>query len=448
MTKITTWAATLATLMTSVALTGVSAANAADLGGNCCADLEERIAELEATTARKGNRKVSLTVSGWVNEALFLWDDGVERNTYVGTNGREQSRVRFVGDAKINSDLSAGYILEIGVWGADSRNFTQDDDSGGSRAGTTTLRRSSWFLKSKTFGKFLVGKDAPANYHLLDDANATNTRTFADPEANDYALGGFFARNSNGKGFILNTTPNPDANLKWTDILVGVQNDTIGQDGLRNVVRYDSPEFAGFTFTATWGEDDIWATSLTYKNTLGDFDLLGKVGYGEVTDEGQRCAPKPGATDESCEMWGVAGTVLHKPTGLYVFAAYSGAKDENRKDVQAQADDSDSLWFVQAGIERKWLDLGKTTIYGQYQESDGGSNVNVNLAGLGGGFIQSSDINFWGLGVVQKIENAAMDLYVTYTHAEGDFKLNDAGAISKVNLEEFDSIITGARVQF
>ncbi len=43
-------------------------ASAADLGGNCCADLEERIAELEATTARKGNRKVSLTVSGWVAE--------------------------------------------------------------------------------------------------------------------------------------------------------------------------------------------------------------------------------------------------------------------------------------------------------------------------------------------------------------------------------------------
>lgn len=39
---------------------------AADLGGNCCADLEERIAELEATTARKGNRKVSLTSHGWV----------------------------------------------------------------------------------------------------------------------------------------------------------------------------------------------------------------------------------------------------------------------------------------------------------------------------------------------------------------------------------------------
>ena len=30
----------------------VGSASAADLGGNCCADLEERIAELEATTAR------------------------------------------------------------------------------------------------------------------------------------------------------------------------------------------------------------------------------------------------------------------------------------------------------------------------------------------------------------------------------------------------------------
>ena len=36
-------------------------AHAADLGGNCCADLEERIAELEATTSTKGNTRVTLT---------------------------------------------------------------------------------------------------------------------------------------------------------------------------------------------------------------------------------------------------------------------------------------------------------------------------------------------------------------------------------------------------
>jgi hypothetical protein len=50
-----------------VAAAGVmsTSAMAADLGGDCCADLEERVAELEATTARKGNRRMSLTVYGW-----------------------------------------------------------------------------------------------------------------------------------------------------------------------------------------------------------------------------------------------------------------------------------------------------------------------------------------------------------------------------------------------
>ena len=96
---------------------GFTPAAAADLGGDCCADLEERIAELEATTARKGNRKVSLNISGWVNESVFFWDDGTERNAYVGTNSLEQSRFRFTGDAKITNDWSAGYTLEIGVAG-------------------------------------------------------------------------------------------------------------------------------------------------------------------------------------------------------------------------------------------------------------------------------------------------------------------------------------------
>ena len=108
---------------------GFTPAAAADLGGDCCADLEERIAELEATTARKGNRKVSLTISGWVNESVFVWDDGTERNAYVGTNSLEQSRFRFTGDAKITNGWSAGYTLEIGVQGAASNKWDQINET-------------------------------------------------------------------------------------------------------------------------------------------------------------------------------------------------------------------------------------------------------------------------------------------------------------------------------
>ena len=58
-------------------------AEAADLGGDCCADLEERVAELEATTVRKGNKKVKVELYGRVNRVINFWDDGAEQNVYV-----------------------------------------------------------------------------------------------------------------------------------------------------------------------------------------------------------------------------------------------------------------------------------------------------------------------------------------------------------------------------
>ena len=143
---------------------GLSAgsASAADLGGNCCADLEERIAELEATTARKGNRKVSLTVSGWVAEQVMWWDDGAEQNVYV-TRSRHHAglalQVHRPGD-----DLS--WLV---CWLCDprrsqrlsSRRLNQDlqHNTSGSvlRSLRHTVLQSFWFVKSDHLGKLCVG---------------------------------------------------------------------------------------------------------------------------------------------------------------------------------------------------------------------------------------------------------------------------------------------------
>lgn len=67
-------------------------AAAADLGGNCCADLEERVAELEATTVRKGNRRVSLTLSGQVSRQIMYWNDNFDQDVYSVDNGLTTSR--------------------------------------------------------------------------------------------------------------------------------------------------------------------------------------------------------------------------------------------------------------------------------------------------------------------------------------------------------------------
>ena len=83
-------------------------ARAADLGGDCCANLEDRVAELEATTVRKGNKKVTVQLYGKMNWAVEWWNDGHERNMYTVNNDNESNRFGLIGKAKIQGDWSAG----------------------------------------------------------------------------------------------------------------------------------------------------------------------------------------------------------------------------------------------------------------------------------------------------------------------------------------------------
>src|SRR5215510_9046200 len=93
---------------------GTHPAKAADLGGGCCADLEERVAELEATTVRKGNKKVSVTISGWVVKLGTWWDDGHETNFYVGDKHTTlSSNIEVKGTATITPSWATGNTLEL-----------------------------------------------------------------------------------------------------------------------------------------------------------------------------------------------------------------------------------------------------------------------------------------------------------------------------------------------
>lgn len=422
----------------------ITSASAADLGGNCCADLEERIAELEATTARKGNRKVSLTISGWVNEAIFAWDDGSESNVYVGTNSLEQDRIKFAGKAKITDTWGAGYTLEIGINGAPSSLFSQENPgsvaSGTTEPNSLIIRKASWFIESKDLGKVTVGQDGTATYHLLDDADGTNTRNYSDAEAASVAMGLFNLR-VNG---VLQ-------GVQWGQVLAGFNNNTPGQSGRRNVVRYDSPAIAGFVLTAAWGEDDMWDTALTYKGEFGDFAIVGRVGYGESSTPANSgsCVSEPGSPapgSRDCQWWGAAGTIMHKPTGLYVYGGYGEQQDNNIDLARGPtAVDDNTTWFVQAGIEQKFVPLGKTTIFGEYRNDETGTPEAVRTLNGHATSIREGDFNFYAAGIVQNIENAAMDLYVIYRHAEGDVTDFDK---RNTNVDDFDMVISGARIQF
>jgi hypothetical protein len=192
--------------------------------------------------------------------------------------------------------------------------------------------------------------------------------------------------------------------------------------------------------------------SLTYNNTWGDFKVLGKVGYGRNSDENtSNCSkaagsgPTPIGNNQDCELFGAAGTIMHVPTGLYVYGGYAQNHDNEEAKV-AGTDATDTSWFLQGGIEQKWIPLGKTTIFGEYRHDDGGSNLAATFgSGAALGYVHDSSLNFAGGGVVQNIEAAAMDLYVVYRHADGDVT-NSKGA--NVDLDAFDAVQFGALMKF
>src|SRR5947207_8173234 len=115
-------------------------AKAADLGGDCCADLEERVAELEATTARKGNRKMSLTITGQVNRLVMYWDDGHTRGTFYGIdNVNSSSRFSFLGEANATPWLKFGFEIMIEGEGTSASTRVGQLNEDGSFSSTTYM---------------------------------------------------------------------------------------------------------------------------------------------------------------------------------------------------------------------------------------------------------------------------------------------------------------------
>jgi len=405
----------------------VSSASAADLGGNCCADLEERIAELEATTARKGNRKVSLTVSGWVGQQVTFWDDGVESNTYVHDLGSTLgSHVKFTGSAQISPGWSAGYVLQIEAIGSDSLTTSQSVPNGpaalsGVTNGVQTLQ-SYWFIKSDQLGKIGVGKQSQASDNtaiLVDGSGSLVPANWVAFDVNSFGI-----RSSNaGK----------DLDRTWGSIGGCVGGGAWGDcnGATMNVVRYDSPTFGGFSVSASWGEDDMWDVAARYAGEWSGFKLAAAAAYNENSSEAFLATPQDGDT---FKYFQAGAFLMHVPTGLFAYGAYG------HSEYDAAAGDSQT-WYGKVGLRTRFSALGHTVFYGEYENVDASgeaftdpTQADLNVTGL----------ELWGAGIVQEIDAAAMSVWVKYRHLEAD--ANDDGLA--IATDDFQYVGVGGLINF
>lgn len=429
---------TFAALAAASLLAGglTTGASAADLGGNCCADLEERISELEATTVRKGNRKVSLTISGWVAEQVMWWDDGAERNVYVtGTGTTLASNFKLTGQATISPGWTAGYVIQVETDTADPLLVNQDDDD---LNAAVNLQQSYWFINSDRLGKLSLGQLSPASDNTAILVDGSGTLVPANWVLFDNQ--GFFLRS--GRNL---TTAN------WGDLghcntsgvnTLGVAGDC-GAGGVPgNYVRYDTPTFAGFSMSADWGEDDAWDIAARYAGEFNGVKLAVAATYYQNNEY-------RGASNviDHTGYFEIGAYLQHVPTGLFIYGAYGHENTDYKPGAfPAYIPDNANNWYLKAGLRRKWNALGHTVLFGEYgQKNDAVDQEAIDNAL--GGLATSSKLRQWGLGVVQEIDAAAMSMWLMYRNYDGDLTINNDGP-EKVDIDNMHIVKFGALINF
>ncbi|HKZ95964.1 MAG TPA: porin [Hyphomicrobiaceae bacterium] len=419
----------VAVLAAAFICSGAAQAVAADLGGSCCADLEQRIAELEATAARKGTRKVSLTISGYAAHQITFWDDGKEENAYLwGMGPTQATHFKLNGQATISPGWTAGYLMRIQDLSSNpfgSNQTTPNSDQG------LNVQMSYWYLQNTDLGKVSVGKMAHAGKSAAMFTDLSGTQIAASYVLFDGA--GFFVRNA---GALTGVTW---GNLGFCYSQArpwGGDCNGIVMEG----VRYDSPTLAGFTVSASWGEDDFWDLAARYGGEIAGFKLAGGIAYSRNTSERTQLplAPFTGFAVKSSDYFQIGGYAQHLASGLFVHAAYGREDNSDTLLATGRVPEDGRHWYVKGGLRKKWLPLGHTVLWGEYAAYLDQLGPAALATGATG-----SEFDRWGGGLAQEIDAAAMTLWAKYRRYEAEVA---GGTLTDVDDADFLGI--GALINF
>ena len=491
----------------------MGSAFAADLGGNCCADLEERVAELEATAVKKGTRKTSLELYGSVNRIVVAWDDGSNRNTNLGAdNVNLSSRFGLRGNAKFMSELTAGYSIVIEqASGARSTNISQFNDKKavtgvsnsasfggqfGANDAAITMREANWWIESSRLGRMTVGR-------FINPAGPAGQIDLAGIGAG--AASGSMSLIGSGMVFRTNATPNflggtnpngtnnpPGPVGNYSAYSIANTTDAAGEYSTReNGVNWTSPVWAGFSLAASYGGvisadtqcvtnalctnnenyGSQWGLAGKYANEFGGLRLAASIGYEESNSENNTSMVAVNGTSlrpRSSDL-GFSLALLHVPTGLFAQGFYNeyvrghdlftAAGAASTYSVNGTTSDKAKQFQIQLGLSKNWFGIGNTSPYIEYAQTKNGFNtfgleaagsilVNTVIAAPGGAAVQYfGDVTtnkMYGLGIVQNLDAAAMQLYAGYRQ----FKLQSDNCTAAGGCKDIGMFTTGARISF
>ena len=333
---------------------------------------------------------------GQFNPSYQSFDDGVEDYNRAADNSSSNSRVGFwIEQAFGENTLKFRFETAFGFRSSDGTNQnTKGDVTNWQR---TNLRHVDFQFETAKYGTFSAGQGSMASDGITG-IDFSGTGLGANASIADIG-GGFLFRDSAGA---------------LTGVSIGSVSATY--DGPRlGRVRYDSKNFAGFTFSASYGTDilannndrETYDVAVRYSNDdMGAFAL----------DAGLAAAwtEQTGNQDRRDISGSVA--VLHKDTGLSLALA------------AGERDIAGSYGYAKIGYTADLIAAGSTSFSVDYY--DGSDQVTAG---------DSSES--WGVAAVQKIDRFNLETYVAYR----DYSYADTSATT---YQDANVILAGARWKF
>lgn len=323
-----------------------------------------------------GNNRIKLSVSGHINRAVNVVDDGSDTETYFVDNDVSSSRLRFVGTGVFSpdrdiGDIVAGTHLELGISPNNSASVSQTNESAGDSIG---IRFADIFFRNESLGRLSIGRgqaaaDDTAEYDLSLVAGTTVYSSVSD------LVGGVQFTNN---GVLTGTT---------------IGSAFFNFDGNRqDRVRYDTPTFGpGIQASVSAGSDQRYDMALTWGGDYGDWT---GVEIGSFTTLAAVSIQDPNVANVNYRLASSLSAV-HNPSGLGL--SLSAGKDER------DAGDDPYHLYGKVSLDTSIWSVGQT---GFGVDASYGEHVIAN----------DDEGHSYGVGAVQKFDGIATEVYLQFRY--------------------------------
>jgi len=358
--------------------------------------LEKRIKALEKAggmSVTRTKKTMKLVVSGHVNRAVVLADNGTTSGFHHVTTSFSQTRVRWIGTGKINDDVSAMTYIEMGNNNSNS-NVQDLGDNGDQDGNALSDRFAEIRITSKSMGKLYMGQGS----------SATDGVSEAD-------LSGTGIISLNGLGTLISGDETFQSNGAASNGNVDTHFTNFDGNSRQDRIRYDTPKFGGMQVSIGHSNNDEWGVALRYGASIGGMKVKAALGH---TDQSHTSA------DGITFNHGAVSVLFPQGISLTV-----GAADQDNE--AGGANDSEEWRYAKIGYKFKGSNVGQTRLFADISQ-------NKDRAAAG------NDAEYISFGIVQIVEPLGAELYGVYRQ----FSLDTTGT----DPDDVTSLAAGMRFKF